>query len=142
VTRFGIWRILFVGAALVLYTLWAFFWVKSEGASDPMARTAAVNAITLGQVFYLFNSRYLLDSSLSLRAHMGNPYVWSGVAGVVVLQLLLTYAPPLQAVFDTEGLSLSVWVGLIGGAILFFLVVEAEKLIVRRRFPEVAGLSA
>ncbi|SCK16855.1 potassium and/or sodium efflux P-type ATPase [Variovorax sp. HW608] len=142
VTRFGIWRILFVGAALVLYTLWAFFWVKSQGASDPMARTAAVNAITLGQVFYLFNSRYLLDSSLSLRAHMDNPYVWWGVAGVVVLQLLLTYAPPLQAVFDTEGLPLPVWIGLIGGAILFFLVVEAEKLVVRRRFVKVAGLLA
>jgi len=131
VTRFGIWRILFVGAALVLYTLWAFFWMKSQGVSDPMARTAAVNAITLGQVFYLFNSRYLLDSSLSLRAHMGNSYVWYGVAAVVVLQLLLTYAPPLQAVFDTEGLPASTWVGLFGGAILFFLVVETEKLIVR-----------
>ena len=65
VTGFGIWRILFVGAALVIYTLAAFFWMKAEGAADGMARTAAVNAITLGQVFYLLNSRYLLDLSLS-----------------------------------------------------------------------------
>ena len=71
VTGFGIWRILFVGAALVVYTLAAFFWMKNYGASDGMARTAAVNAITLGQVFYLLNSRYLLDSSLSPRAHIG-----------------------------------------------------------------------
>src|SRR5580700_1759815 len=48
-TGFGIWRILFVGAALVIYTLAAFFWMKAEGAADGMARTAAVNAITLGQ---------------------------------------------------------------------------------------------
>src|SRR5262249_20880820 len=60
VTPFGIWRILFVGAALVIYTLSTFFWMKSHGASDQMARTAAVNAITLGQVFYLLNIRYLL----------------------------------------------------------------------------------
>ena len=61
VTPFGIWRILFVGAALVVYTLAAFFWMKDYGASDGMARTAAVNSITLGQVFYLLNSRYLLE---------------------------------------------------------------------------------
>ena len=30
VTRFGIWRILFVGAALVVYTLAAFFWMKDS----------------------------------------------------------------------------------------------------------------
>jgi magnesium-transporting ATPase (P-type) len=131
VTGFGLWRILFAGAILVVYTLAAFFWMKAQGASDPMARTAAVNAITLGQVFYLFNSRYLLDSSLSVRAHMGNPYLWYGVVGVVVLQLLFTYALPLQAIFDTEALPFSAWVWLIGGAFVFFFVVELEKLIIR-----------
>ena len=104
VTRFGIWRILFVGAALVVYTLAAFFWMKDYGASDGMARTAAVNAITLGQVFYLLNSRYLLDSSLSPRAHTGNPYLWYGIGAVVVLQLLFTYAPPFHAIFGNESL--------------------------------------
>ena len=69
VTGFGIWRILLVGAALVVYTLAAFFWMKSEAAPDGMARTAAVNAITLGQAFYLLNSRYFLNSSLSLRPY-------------------------------------------------------------------------
>ncbi|MFS8111873.1 cation-transporting P-type ATPase [Rhizobium jaguaris] len=131
VTGFGIWRILFVGAALVLYTLAAFFWMKGQGASDQMARTAAVNAITLGQVYYLLNSRYLLESSLSVRAHLGNPYLWYGIGGVVVLQLLFTYAPPLHAVFDTEALPPSVWLWLIAGGLLFFLVVEIEKLVIR-----------
>jgi len=131
VTGFGIWRILFVGAALVLYTLVVFFWMKGQGASDQMARTAAVNAITLGQVYYLFNSRYLLDSSLSVRAHLGNPYLWYGIAAVVVLQLLFTYAPPLHAVFDTEALPPSVWLWLIVGGLAFFLVVEIEKLVIR-----------
>ncbi|MDH6231649.1 magnesium-transporting ATPase (P-type) [Mesorhizobium soli] len=131
VTGFGIWRILFVGAALVLYTLAAFFWMKAHGASDQLARTAAVNAITLGQVYYLLNSRYLLDSSLSLRAHMGNPFLWYGIVGVVVLQFLFTYAPPFHAIFDTEALPLSVWLWLIGGGLVFFFVVEIEKLIIR-----------
>ena len=131
VTGFGIWRILFVGAALVIYTLAAFFWMKAEGAADGMARTAAVNAITLGQVFYLLNSRYLLDSSLSLGAHSGNPYLWYGIGAVVVLQLLFTYAPPFHAIFGNESLPLWVLPWLVGGGILFFLVVELEKLAIR-----------
>lgn len=131
VTPFGIWRILFVGAALVLYTLAAFFWMKSQGASDPMARTAAVNAITLGQVFYLLNSRSLINSSLSVRAHMGNPYLWYGIVGVIVLQILFTYAPPFHAIFDTDALPLAAWLWLVVGAIVFFLVVEIEKLVIR-----------
>jgi magnesium-transporting ATPase (P-type) len=140
VTGFGIWRIFFVGAALVAYTLSAFFWMKAQGASDPLARTAAVNAITLGQMFYLLNSRYLLDSSLSLRALMGNPYLWYGIIAVVLLQLLFTYASPFHAVFDTEALPLSDGLWLIGGAVLFFLVVEAEKFVIRS--VPVLGVSA
>ncbi|MBV9286500.1 MAG: HAD-IC family P-type ATPase [Hyphomicrobiales bacterium] len=131
VTGFGIWRILFVGAALVVYTLAAFFSMKAHGASDGMARTAAVNAITLGQVFYLLNSRYLLDSSLSASAHTGNPHLWHGIGAVVVLQLLFTYAPPFHAIFGNESLPFWAWPWLIGGGVLFFLVVELEKLIIR-----------
>ncbi|ALM82886.1 HAD-IC family P-type ATPase [Bordetella sp. N] len=130
-SRFGIWRVLFVGAALLVYTLLTFFAMQAQGASEAMARTAAVNAITLGQVFYLLNSRHLIHSSLNLRAHQGNPLLWYGILAVVVLQLLFTYAPPFQAIFSTESLPLSVWAKLLVGAVLFFLVVEAEKLIIR-----------
>ncbi|HZD28188.1 MAG TPA: HAD-IC family P-type ATPase [Xanthobacteraceae bacterium] len=130
-TGFGIWRVIFVGLALLAVTLWAFFWMKFQGASDQLARTVAVNMITIGQVFYLLNSRYLLDSSLSLRAHLGNKYLPLGIGAVVVLQLLFTYAPPLQRLFDNEAIPLWVWPWLVLGGLAFFLIVEAEKLIIR-----------
>jgi len=131
VTRFGVWRIIFVGLALLAYTLVAFFWMKQHGASDALARTVAVNAITIGQIFYLLNSRYLLDSSLSLTAHLGNSYLPLGIAAVVVLQLLFTYAPPLQRLFDNAAIPLSIWPLLLGGGVVFFLIVEMEKFIIR-----------
>ena len=81
--------------------------------------------------FYLLNSRYLLNSSLSLRAHLGNKYLPYGIGAVVLLQMLFTYAPPLQQLFDTQALPLHVWLWLISGGLLFFLVVEAEKLVIR-----------
>ena len=108
-TGFGIWRVIFVGLALLAFTLWAFFWMKGQDASDELARTVAVNAITIGQCFYLLNSRYLLDSSLSIKAHLGNKYLPLGIGAVVILQLLFTYAPPLQALFGNEAIPLHVW---------------------------------
>jgi magnesium-transporting ATPase (P-type) len=134
-TGFGIWRVMFVGLALLAVTLWAFFWMKSQGASDELARTVAVNMITIGQVFYLLNSRYLLDSSLSITAHLGNRYLPLGIGAVVVLQLLFTYAPPLQVMFGNEAIPLRLWPWLLAGGLAFFLVVEAEKLAIRSSAP-------
>ncbi|HMF23005.1 MAG TPA: HAD-IC family P-type ATPase [Pseudolabrys sp.] len=130
-TGFGIWRVIFVGLALLAFTLLAFFWMKSHHASDALARTVAVNAITIGQVFYLLNSRYLLDSSLSLKAHFGNKYLPLGIGAVVILQLLFTYASPLQRLFDNEAIPLWVWPWLFAGGLVFFIIVEIEKLIIR-----------
>ena len=128
---FGLWRVVFIGSALLALTLWAFFWVKSQGASDALARAAAVNALVVGQVFYLLNSRYKLKSSLSLAAHRGNRYLPMGIGAVIILQLLFTYAPPLQRLFGTEALPLRTWPWLLLGGLLFFLLVEAEKLVFR-----------
>jgi magnesium-transporting ATPase (P-type) len=105
--------------------------MKSQDASDELARAAAVNALVIGQVFYLLNSRYKLDSSLSPAAHLGNKYLAMGVGAVVVLQLLFTYAPPLQELFETAAVPLRVWPWLFAGGFVFFLVVEAEKLVIR-----------
>ena len=135
VTAFGLWRILFVGLALLAYTLVAFFWMKSQGASDSLARTVAVNAITIGQAVYLLNSRYLLDSALSLQAHKGNKYLPIGLVAVVVLQALFTYTTPFQALFDNEAVPPYVWPWLLAGGLVFFLVVEAEKFVIRSSGP-------
>jgi magnesium-transporting ATPase (P-type) len=128
---FGVWRVVFVGALLLVLTLCAFFWMKSQGASDPLARTVAVNALVIGQVFYLLNSRFKIDSSLSPMAHLGNRYLPMGIGAVIVLQLLYTYAPPLQRVFETEAIPLGVWPWLLLGGLIFFFFVEAEKAIIR-----------
>jgi magnesium-transporting ATPase (P-type) len=129
--RFGIWRIAFVGAALLALTLLLFFHARSTNASDQLARTIAVNALVIGQIFYLLNSRYKFDSSLSLNAHIGNPYLGYGIGGVVLAQALFTYAPPFHALFGTADIPLHEWPWLLLGGPVFFLVVEAEKLVIR-----------
>jgi calcium-translocating P-type ATPase len=140
--RFAVWRVIFVGLALLALTLCAFFWMKSQGAADELARTVAVNALVIGQVFYLLNSRYKLESSLSIKAHLGNRYLPLGVGAVVLLQLLFTYAPPLQRLFGTEAVPLHVWPWLLSAGFLFFLIVEGEKYIIRLRRSSSAPTSA
>jgi magnesium-transporting ATPase (P-type) len=130
-TGFGYWRIAFVGVTLLVYTLWAFFWMKDQNASDALARTVAVNAITIGQCFFLLNSRYLIDSALTLKGHLENKFVALGILAVIVLQLLFTYAPPLQRLFGTESVPFHVWPWLIAGGLVFFLVIELEKMVIR-----------
>ncbi len=132
---FGIWRVVFVGLALLVLTLGAFFWMKAQDAPDDLARSVAVNTLVIGQIFYLLNSRYKLDSSLSPKAHLGNKYLGMGIAAVVVLQLLFTYTPPFQELFETAAVPLAIWPWLILGGFVFFLVVEAEKLIIRLARP-------
>jgi calcium-translocating P-type ATPase len=139
---FGIWRVLFVGLALLTLTLWAFFWMKQNGASDALARVVAVNALVIGQIFYLLNSRYKIGSSLSLKAHLDNKYLPLGIGAVVILQLLFTYAPPLQVLFETAAIPIRIWPWLLLGGFVFFFVVEAEKLIIRlTRSPEAVPAS-
>jgi len=129
---FGIWRLVFVGGSLLALTLAAFFHTYGQGAPIAVARTVAVNALTIGQIFYLLNTRYRLEPSFSLRAHLGNRYLLMGIAAVIVLQLLFTYARPLQELFGTAALPAHVWPWLVAGGVAFFLVVEAEKWAIRR----------
>ena len=131
---FAVWRVVFVGVALLVLTLAAFFWMKSLHAPDELARTAAVNTLVIGQIFYLLNSRFKTESSLSISRHLGNRYLPMGIAAVIVLQLLFTYAGPLQRLFGTAAVPLNIWPWLLLGGLIFFLVVETEKFILRRLF--------
>src|SRR5262249_28406762 len=105
-TGFGIWRVVFVGLALLAVTLWAFFWMKSQGAPDQPPRPVAANITTIAQFFFLLTSRSLLASSPSSPPHLGKKSLPLGIGAVVVLQLLFTYAPPLQRLFDNEAIPL------------------------------------
>ncbi len=135
---FGVWRVAFVSLLLLVFTFGAFYWMQNyHGASIELSRTVAVNALIIGQVFYLINSRFLLESSFSLRALRGNKWIPISIAAIIVLQLLFTYAPPMQTVFGTQGLELRPWLWLIAGGFVFFVLVELEKTLIRLAFPKV-----
>lgn len=56
----------------------------------------------------------------------------AAVAAVVAAQLLFTYAPLMNTLFDSRALALRDWVVLVGVGMATFLLMECEKLITRR----------
>ena len=127
-----LWRTALVTAVLVAGTLGMFLWEVGQGASEAAARTAAVNTLVMFEAFYLVNSRFLIESAATPRALIGNPYVPLTIALVVALQLLFTYAPFMQELFQSAALDAGAWLRILGIACSIFVIVEIEKAVVRR----------
>lgn len=124
-------RIGFVSVILTATTLGIYTWAISNDLALPLARSLAVNMLVYGEIFYLFNSRYMTKSSLNLKGFKATPWVWKAVGAVVVLQFMFVYFTPIQTIFDVAPLNLSHWLIIIGVNCLLFLVVELEKYISR-----------
>jgi magnesium-transporting ATPase (P-type) len=87
-------------------TIAVFLYEQQAGTSLELARTLAVNTLVWGQAFYLFNSRYLRESSLSVERLFANRVAWLTVGVLAVLQLTFVYAPFMHAWFGSAALGL------------------------------------
>ena len=131
-TPFMLWRIAFVSALLVAGSLGLFLWELGRGASLEVARTATVNLLMLGEVFYLFNCRRLTNPVLSREGLTGNRWVWIAIAALLLLQLAFTYVPVMQRLFHTAALDPAAWGRILAFGVLVLLAVELEKAVLRR----------
>ncbi len=130
-TPFMLWRVAFVSALLVGGSLGLFLWEIDRGASMEVARTATVNLLLLGEVFYLFNCRRLTASVLSWDGLFGNRYVIIAIAILLGLQVLFTYLPAMQTLFHTAPLDAPTWGRILLFGLAVFAIVEVEKKVVR-----------
>jgi len=128
-----LWRVVFVAFVVLAGTFGLFWQAQSAGYDLARSQTIAVNTLVMFEVFYLFNSRYLLRPVLNKTGLFGNPYVLYAIAGLVVLQGLFTYLPLMQTLFGSSALSQMDWYKVLGVAMSIFLLVEFEKFLIRRR---------
>ena len=133
-SRFLLWRVFFVSCLMVVGALGFFLWEQAHGASIEVARTAAVNALVAGEIFYLFNCRFLRAPSSGLRGFTGSRPIFVAIASVVLLQLLFTNAPLLQKLFGTVALDAAAWGRIALFGVLLFAAVELEKMWFRWRY--------
>jgi magnesium-transporting ATPase (P-type) len=132
VNGFMLWRVVFVTTLLVATSFGMFLWEIERGMELEFARTAAVNTLVMGQIFYLFNCRRLTGSVLSKEGLFGNTIALKAVAVLVLLQLAMTHLPFKQALFGTDHLDAETWLRVVVAGVLVFAAVEIEKLFWRR----------
>lgn len=130
-----VWRILFVAMILMVGTFGLFMIEVQRGASVELARTVAVNTLVMFEIFYLFNSRYILEPVINIRGLFGSRYVLGAIALLILFQLGFTYLPVLQELFGTASLSVGQWlmILLVSSSVLF--LVELEKYYLRKKQP-------
>jgi magnesium-transporting ATPase (P-type) len=129
---FLLWRTGFVALLLLAGTFGLFVAAETGGESLERARTIAVNMLVLFEVVYLVNCRRLLASVVNRSGLLGSRAVLIAIAIVLVLQMLFTYAPPMQLLFASAALDWRSWLWIILAALLAFALVELEKAWQRR----------
>ena len=127
-----VWRVCLTSMLLAATLLGIFFYAIDSGADIATARTMVVNAVMISGIVHLFNVRFTHMTSLTWQGALGTPAVLAAVAAVVAAQLLFTYAPFMNALFDSRPLALRDWVVLVGVGVAIFCLMEAEKLMSRR----------
>ncbi|HPH98515.1 MAG TPA: HAD-IC family P-type ATPase [Anaerolineaceae bacterium] len=125
------WRILLVGVCILAGAFGLYELSLATGVDIPQARTIAVNAIVMIEIFYLFNCRSLSRSFFAV-GPFSNRWVVVGVAGMILLQMLFTYAPFMNDLFQSAPLDAAAWGYIIGVSVAAYLIVELEKWLRRR----------
>ena len=126
-SRFVLWRVGFVSALFCAGIFGKFALAQAQGASVEEARTIAVNTLVVMEIFYLFSVRYLHSPSLTLKGLLGTRPVLIAITAVTALQFLFTYAPFMEAFFETRPLSLAEGLQVVAVGVVVLLVLELEK---------------
>jgi calcium-translocating P-type ATPase len=136
---FLIFKTFTVSACMALGTIGLFLWVyhmeMANGVVEKIAvsegQTTAVTAIMFFQIFYLFNCRSIQFPIVKAK-FFSNPYIFIGVAVVLVAQACFIYLPTMHYLFKSSPLGLQ---SLLFSALVAFLIVPLVALeqLVRRK---------
>ena len=98
-----------------------------KGYSLELARTIALNALVVMEIFHLFFIRNIYSTSLTWRGVRGTKVVWTVVIAITAAQFAITYLPLLQSIFATESIPVLDGLLIIGVGITLFIIIECEK---------------
>jgi magnesium-transporting ATPase (P-type) len=123
-------RISLVGLLLLGGSFGLFEWALWNGASEPQARTVAVNVFVFGAAAFLWNCRSLRESCLSLGL-FSNPWIWLGIGLTIVTQFAFTYLPFMQVLFHSAAIGPAEWAAILLFSVTLALIIEFEKWLLR-----------
>lgn len=137
ITRDVAFRIFLVSFLMLIAAFRIFTWELAAGATLAEARTSAVNAFVIIELFYLFNCRSLAQPVFQL-GFFSNPWVIGGAVAMFLLQLVYTYLPFMNRLFQSAPLDLAVWGRIFAAGLAVFVIIEVEKML-WRKFGGVGG---
>jgi magnesium-transporting ATPase (P-type) len=129
-----IWRVGLVGLLLLVGA--GLLFIQEQGHDETsleFARTVAVNAFVMGQIFYLLSARSFHRPAYTRDGLLGSRAVLLAIGVCLALQLLFTYAPFMNLLFGTAPLDAEAWLRCAAVGVAVFVLVELEKLVLRRR---------
>ncbi|MBI5834839.1 MAG: HAD-IC family P-type ATPase [Armatimonadetes bacterium] len=130
-TRDLVARVALVGVLMLTGAFGLYEVAIHAGRDVAVARTLAVNAIVGIEIAYLFNCRSL-HRPLWAVGISSNPSVLVGVAIMIALQLLFSYAPLMNTIFLTAPVGQIEWVWVLVVSLAAGLMVEAQKALQSR----------
>jgi magnesium-transporting ATPase (P-type) len=124
-----VWRTALVSVLFCVVVFAVFTWALRRGEELEHAQTFAVNAMVGLEIAYLFSVRLRHSAPFDFRDIRLTRALMIGIAAVVVLQILFTYLPLFELLYDTRPID---WpdMGVAAlAAIGLILVLELEKVI-------------
>ena len=122
-----VWQIVLVSFVFFGAVFGMYSYGIGKGYDQALARTLAMNTLVVLEISYLFFIRNIHGASLTWAAARGTPIVWACVLIVTAAQFAITYVPPLQTVFGTQGVVLVDGLLTLGVGAVFFALIETEK---------------
>ena len=124
-----LWHIVLVAGLFLAGVFSMYEYAIIKGYSETLARTIAMNTLVVLEIFHLFFIRNMYGKSLNRKAVLGTRVVWAAVIAVTIGQFAITYVPWLQAIFETQAISVIDGLLIITVGVIMFCIIEIEKQI-------------
>ena len=121
-------QIIIVSACILVSVYGLFEWSIKEGSTIEESRTIAVNTIVMIEIFYLFNCRSLTKSIFRM-GFFSNKLIFLGVTVMILLQIVFTYTPVMNEIFQSSPIGIESWLKILGVSIVTFLIIETKKIV-------------
>jgi Ca2+-transporting ATPase len=125
-TKAIIRRIFFAGCLLAAMVFIAYNYALQQGQSVMVAQTVAVNALVGGEISMLLGWRSLKYSIFELGVFT-NLWLWGGIGLAILVQLLFTYTPLMNFIFETEAIPFAFWLRILSGMVVLYSILEVDK---------------
>ncbi|WP_425260724.1 cation-translocating P-type ATPase [Rubrivivax sp. RP6-9] len=131
-------RVALMASSAVAVCFGWFAWRHAQGVPEDLLRTEVFTLLAMCQWFNVMNCQSASRSALRLGL-LRNRWLLGGLALSVALQMLVLYAPPMNALFHTQPLDAGTLLQLLALAGTVLWVEEARKGWVRRSAPTMAA---